>query len=85
LRDQIYVGDFAGAAITTIDGATNTTTNVPTGNVIVNGVVVNPFTNKIYAIGLIENDVTVLNGVDAPLSRKVLPLIEGSLAEGDND
>ena len=58
---------------------------MPTGNVIVNGVVVNPFTNSVYTIGLIEDGVSLLNGVNAPLSPRVLSLIEGSLAEGDND
>jgi len=83
LRNQIYVADFAGGSITTIDGSTNTPTTVSTGNAIVNGVAVNPFTNKIYSIGLIEDDVTVLNGIDSPLSPRVLQLTEGSNAEGD--
>ena len=64
VTNKIYVGEFGGSkgSVTVIDGATNTTTTVPSGFGSACAIAVNPVTNKVYAPDLGANDVLVIDG-----------------------
>ena len=61
VTNKIYVTSCTGNNLTVIDGATNITTPVVTGNCPI-AEALNPVTNKIYVANAGSNDVTVIDG-----------------------
>ena len=61
VTNKIYVANYSSNNITVIDGATNATTTVSSGNGPV-AVAVNPVTNKIYVANYCSDNVTVIDG-----------------------
>jgi YVTN family beta-propeller protein len=61
ITNRIYVANVYDNTVTVIDGATNSTTTVPTGTAPVS-VAANPVTNKIYVVNEESNNVTVIDG-----------------------
>jgi YVTN family beta-propeller protein len=59
LTNKVYVVNMSSSNMTVIDGATNSTTTVPTGN-WPRAVAVNTVTNKIYVANMASSDVTVI-------------------------
>jgi YVTN family beta-propeller protein len=71
VTNKIYVANGSGN-VTVIDGATNATDTVPTGN-FPRAVAVNPVTNKIYIGNEGTDNVTVIDGVVRLTGRGVRP------------
>jgi YVTN family beta-propeller protein len=61
VTNKIYVASFYRDNVTVIDGATNDTVLVPTGDYPI-AVAVNPVTNRIYVANENSNNVTVIDG-----------------------
>ena len=61
MANKIYAGSLGGTSVTVIDGATNSTTEVATGN-SPQAFAVNPLTNQMYVANFNDQTVTAIDG-----------------------
>jgi YVTN family beta-propeller protein len=83
LTNKIYVSNWAGASVTVIDGATDSTTTVSVPEIDAHAIAVNRVTNKIFVADDAGSEITVIDG--ATLSTTVVTVGGQALAVAVNE